>query len=186
MRFTTVIGNPPYGTGAHLAIKFLNKSAELTDEVRFVIPMSFNKDSVRNKIDQELHLTHNVDLPDDTFPRSIRTVYQIWTRQEEQRELIPVYTTHPDLEFLKYEDRDKADVFVGSAGAGPAGKVKTENFTHYAKGHHLIRCSEEVKQRLLDIAPQLRYHSRICGCLPGLCKSDLIKIYMNNYGKEQA
>ena len=42
---------------------------------------------------------------------------------------------HPDFEFLPYERRDEADVFVGEYGCGPSGRVKTENFTHYAKGH---------------------------------------------------
>ena len=50
MKFTVAIGNPPYGVGGNLAIKFLNKNAELTDDIRFVLPTSVRKPSSLNKI----------------------------------------------------------------------------------------------------------------------------------------
>ena len=181
MRFDVIIGNPPYGTGANLAIKFVNKSAEYTDDLRYVLPLSFQRDSVINRIDQNLQIVHDEVLPDKTFPRSIRAVYQRFEPGDEPRPLIPVFRTHPDFTFLPYDERSKATLFIGGAGAGPAGKVKTDDFMHYAKGHHYVLCSDEVKQRILGIADQLRAKSRVCGCLPGLGKSDIIKIYMENY-----
>lgn len=181
MRFTCIIGNPPYGTGANLAIKFVNKAAEHTDDLRYVLPLSFQRDSVINKIDQHLHIVHDERLPDDTFPRSIRAVYQRFEPGDEPRPLIPVYRSHKDFTFLSYDEREKATLFIGGAGAGPAGKVKLDNFMHYAKGHHYVLCSEEVKDRFVQIADQLRAQSRVCGCLPGLGKSDIIKLYMENF-----
>ena len=181
MRFTCIIGNPPYGTGANLAIKFVNKAAEHTDDLRYVLPLSFQRDSVINKIDQSLHIVHDEVLPDDTFPRSIRAVYQRFKPSVSPRGLIPVFRTHPDFTFIPYDERSKATLFIGGAGAGPAGKVKLDNFMHYAKGHHYIICSDEVRDRLVTIAPLLRTKSRQCGCLPGLGKSDIIKIYMEAY-----
>ena len=49
MRFTLAIGNPPYGVGGNLAIKFLNKTAEITDDIRFVLPTSVRKPSSDRK-----------------------------------------------------------------------------------------------------------------------------------------
>ena len=34
------------------------------------------------------------------------------------------------FEFIKYKDRDRATLFIGGAGCGPAGKVKTEGYDH--------------------------------------------------------
>ena len=55
MKFTLAIGNPPYGVGGNLAIKFLNKTSEITDDIRFVLPTSIRKPSCQNKIKPYLH-----------------------------------------------------------------------------------------------------------------------------------
>ena len=181
MRFDIIIGNPPYGVGANMAIKVLNKAAEHTDDIRMVLPLSFRKDSVLNKVKLDLELLQDETLPDDTFPRSIRAVKQRWTRTGKVREKIPMPTTHEDFQFVKWERREEATLFIGGAGCGPAGRVKTDNFLHYAPGHHLIICSDEVKEKLISLADQFRHEAMQVCCLPGLSKSAIIKIYESAY-----
>ena len=182
MRFDIIIGNPPYGVAANMAVKFVNKSCELSDDVRMVLPASFQRDSVLNRIDNSFELETDRRLPDNTFPRDITTVYQRWVKSDIPRDKITIYKTHPDFEFIKYKNKDEATLFIGGAGCGPAGKVKTEGYDHYKPGHHYIVCDEEVKQRLIDLQPKLIKQSRVCGCLPGLGKHDIIKVYINHYG----
>ncbi len=181
MRFDIIIGNPPYGVGANLAIKILNKSAEHTNDVRMVLPLSFRKDSVINKVSPELELLQDERLPDETFPRSIRAVKQKWARTGKIREKIPTPTKHKDFLFVKWDRREEANLFIGGAGAGPAGRVKTENFTHYAPGHHLIICKPEIQERLIALADEFRHEALQVCCLPGLAKSAIIKIYTSRY-----
>ena len=185
MRFDIIIGNPPYGVGANMAIKVLNKAAEHTDDIRMVLPLSFRKAAVLNKVSIDLELEEDERLPDDTFPRSIRAVKQHWKRTGRTRKIIPLPTQHPDFQFLKYEDRDEATLFIGGAGQGPAGKVKTEGYDHYAPGHHWIKCSEEVKERIISLAPEFRAEALTVCCLPGLSKSAIIQIYRSNYEEVQ-
>ena len=184
MRFDIIIGNPPYGVAANMAVKFLNKSCELSDDVRMVLPASFQRDSVMNRIDLEAELIQDIRLPDETFPRDITTVRQRWVKTGTPREKITIYKTHPDFQFIKYKDKDQATLFIGGAGAGPSGKVKTEGYDHYMPGHHYIVCSDEVRDRFIALQPKLITRSRVCGCLPGLGKHDIIKIYMESYGQE--
>ena len=184
MVFDVIIGNPPYGVAANMAVKFLNKSTELSDDVRMVLPASFQRDSVLNRINSDFVLAYDIKLPNDTFPRDITTVRQRWVRSETPREKITIHKTHPEFKFIKYAEKDKATLFIGGAGAGPSGKVKTEGYDHYMPGHHYVVCSDEVRDRLIALQPKLIARSRVCGCLPGLGKHDIISVYMETYGQE--
>jgi len=179
MKFTVAIGNPPYGVGGNLAIKFLNKNAELTDDIRFVLPTSVRKPSSLNKISASIDVTEDYDLDPKTFPNGIGAVYQRWEKCSQRREKIKLLSSHPDFQFLSYENRFEADVFIGEYGCGPSGRVKTENFTHYAKGHHFLKVrSPEVIDNLLKFAPRFREVALGCNGRAHFGKNDLITTYM--------
>lgn len=188
LRFTEVIGNPPYGVGGNLAIKFLNKSAELSDTIRMVLPTSVRKPSSLNKIRKDLHVVMDLDVDSSAFPGGINAVYQTWEVKNTLREKIELLNKHQDFEFLSYENRFDADVFVGEYGCGPSGRVKTENFTHYAKGHHFLKVrSPEVIQNLVEFAPRFREVATQCNGRFHFGKNDLISTYIRCLDeKEQA
>ena len=77
-KFTLAIINPPYGVGGNLAIKFLNKLSEHTDDIRAVLPTSVRKPSCLNKIVGHLHCDVDEDLDPSTFPGGISAVKQHW------------------------------------------------------------------------------------------------------------
>ena len=184
MRFSLAIGNPPYGVGGNLAIKFLNKTSEVTDDIRFVLPTSVRKPSSLNKIVGHLHCSVDEDLNPSTFPGGISAVKQYWEVKNTSRFQvgvgeIPMHKEHPDFEFLPYERRFDADVFVGEYGCGPSGRVKIENFTHYAKGHHFLktRCPEVVNN-MLEFADSFRATATQCNGRYHFGKNDLISTYI--------
>jgi len=184
MHFTLAIGNPPYGVGANLAIKFLNKTSELTDDIRFVLPTSVRKSSSLNKIKGHLHCVVDEDLDPSTFPNGISAVKQHWEVRNISRFQIgvgeiPMIREHSDFTFLPYEQRFDADVFIGEYGCGPSGRVKTENFTHYAKGHHFIKVKDsKVIENFLEFAPKFREVANQCNGRYHFGKNDLISTYI--------
>jgi hypothetical protein len=181
MRFDVVIGNPPYGSGGNLAIKFLNKCAELSDDIRMVLPLSFKKVSVQNKVRLDLIIADERELPLDTFPNGIRAVYQRWVPTDTPREKVILPRTHEDFEFLRYEDRFDANVFIGEYGCGPSGRVKTENFTHYAKGHYFIKAKDQsVIDKLVSLESLFRAKASGCNGRFHISKGELIEIYTKN------
>ena len=196
MKFTLAIGNPPYGVGGNLAIRFLNKTSEVTDDIRFVLPTSVRKPSSLNKIVGHLHCVVDEDLDSTTFPGGINAVKQHWEVKNSSRfEIgvgeIPMMSEHPDFEFLPYENRAEANVFVGEYGCGPSGRVKTENFVHYAKGHHFLRCRDlKVVEDMVEFADKFRAAASQCNGRYHFGKNDLITTYTKcleeKYGKEQA
>ncbi len=184
MRFTLAIGNPPYGVGGNLAIKFLNKTSEYTDDIRFVLPTSVRKPSSLNKISPSLHCVLDEDLDSSTFPNGISAVKQHWEVKNTSRFQvgvgeIPMMRKHPDFEFLPYEQRFDADVFVGEYGCGPSGRVKTENFTHYAKGHHFLKVRDStVISNMVEFADKFREAATQCNGRYHFGKNDLISTYI--------
>ena len=114
MKFTLAIGNPPYGVGGNLAIKILNKTSEITDDIRFVLPTSMRKPSCQNKIKSYLHCEVDDDLDAATFPGGINAVKQYWKVKNTSRfeigvNEIPMHTEHPDYEFLDYKPKSKGN-----------------------------------------------------------------------------
>ena len=178
MRFDLVIGNPPYGTGANLAIKFVNKAGDLSDNIWMVLPRSFEKDSVQNKVRLDFEIEESLVLPEDTFPNGIRAVKQKWIKTDKLRKKVEKPRSHEDFEFLKYEDRFRANVFIGEYGCGPSGRVKTENFTHYAKGHYFILAKDQnVIDKLVSLEPKFRNKAAGCNGRFHISKPEIVEIY---------
>ncbi len=83
-----VIGNPPFGYRAWLALAFVNHAATFADYVGLVLPMAFQSDgkgSPKHRV-EGLRLMHMSFLPSDSFvdgegkPLKINALWQIWQR----------------------------------------------------------------------------------------------------------
>lgn len=184
MKFSVIIGNPPYGNRGSMAVKFLNQSLELSDDVRMILPMSFTKPSITNQVSMDHECVSEEMLPDNTFPNGIKAVYQVWKPADVQRQKIVLPTSHPDFEFVKYDDRETADLMIGAVGSGPSGKVFTENFSHYQPKHHFIKCkNQQVIDRLIELGPTLRELSKQQNGRGGVCKSDIVVNYSQLIGE---
>ncbi len=179
MRFDYVIGNPPYGKNASLAVKFLNKAVELTDHISYVLPRTFRKPSILNRVHPELHLVADDIVSDEMFGGTILTCYQVWEKREKARAKIPTVTTHPDFKFVTV---DEANLFVGGVGAA-AGSVKDSGYDHYNTRHYFLQATDTVKERLISIQGTLRELARAATVgTPSLSKHELISTYVDMFG----
>ena len=179
MKFNAIVGNPPYGKNASLAVKFVNKSAELSDSIHFVLPRTFRKPSILNRVSRHLHLVEDDLVGDEMFGGTILTCAQKWVRREELRELIPTATTHPDFKFVTVGE---ANLFVGGVGAA-AGSVKVTGFDHYNTRHYFLQVTDTVRERLLEIEGTLRMLAKAATVgTPSLSKHELISTYVERFG----
>lgn len=95
-----VIGNPPFGQRAALAIRFIRHAAGFADVIAFILPRSFNKDTFQNRVPLEFHLVASQNL-DDAFriggnrEQRVRTVFQVWERRESYRDAAKRPDSHP-------------------------------------------------------------------------------------------
>ena len=124
------ISNPPFGRNNALSIPFFNKAADHSEFICFIVPRSWRKWSVINRLDRRFHLVADhdilIDYEDDLGERlssrtSLSTCFQIWQRKDELRTLIKV----KDMGLVQKCGPDEADVALTIFGFG-CGKVRTE------------------------------------------------------------
>jgi predicted RNA methylase len=123
------ISNPPFGRNNSLSIPFFNKAADHSEFICFIVPRSWRKWSVINRLDRRFHLVADhdilIDYEDDLGERlssrtSLSTCFQIWQRKDELRPLIKV----KDMGLVQKCGPDEADVALTIFGFG-CGKVRT-------------------------------------------------------------
>ena len=86
-----VIGNPPFGRQASTAIKFIKHSATFCDTISFILPKSFNKESMQKAFDTTFHSVLSVDIDNEFVLSETKTikvpcVFQIWERRSYNRQ----------------------------------------------------------------------------------------------------
>jgi predicted RNA methylase len=124
------ISNPPFGRNNSLSIPFFNHAAKASDAICFIVPRSWRKWSVTNRLDLGFELALDLDIDIDYvdaegYPLSnknhLATCFQIWKRAKNSRELVRV----TDMGIIQKVSPDQADVSLTIFGYG-CGKVKTK------------------------------------------------------------
>jgi len=146
-----VLGNPPFGKISSLAIKFFNKSAEFASCIAFIIPRTFKRISIQNKLDLNFELVYNQDLPIKpccfTPKMSAKCCFQIWIKKERKREKILFDKTHNDFQFLKHKGKNypKNYDFVIKAYGSNCGKILDKDMKIAAKNLHFIKSNIDME-----------------------------------------
>ncbi|MEY4367253.1 MAG: hypothetical protein RLZ28_668 [Actinomycetota bacterium] len=129
------ISNPPFGRNNSLSIPFFNHAASICDTIAFIVPRSWRKWSVINRLDRDFHLVSDVDVKVDYVDElgkpvgnklRLNTCFQIWQYSAtEQRSKIAVQ----DLGLVTKVKPAEADVALTIFGFG-CGRVLTEFERH--------------------------------------------------------
>jgi hypothetical protein len=152
------IGNPPFGRVSSLAVKFFNKCANFSDCIAFIIPRTFKRVSLQNRLNLNFHLIYNEDLslnPCCFTPKmNAKCCFQIWKKKKTPRELIIYDKTHPDFNFIKHGPKDennqptppKKASFALKAYGGSIGKIQENNLNSLRpKSWHWIKSNIDVE-----------------------------------------
>lgn len=130
VKHAVTISNPPFGRNNSLSIPFFNKAADHSDYICFIVPRSWRKWSVINRLDQRFHLIADLDLQIDyvddqdaeiSTKSRLATCFQIWQKRKTKRPIVTVV----DNQFIKKVKPQDADVSLTIFGYG-CGRLKTE------------------------------------------------------------
>ena len=124
------ISNPPFGRNNSLSIPFFNKAADHSEFICFIVPRSWRKWSVMNRLDRRFHLVADHDIQIDyedesgqklSVQNNLATCFQIWQKRKTMRPIVTVV----DNQFIKKVKPQDADVSLTIFGYG-CGRLKTE------------------------------------------------------------
>lgn len=189
-----VIGNPPFGKISSLAVKFFNHSASFSNvnQIAFIIPRTFRKVSVKNKLNTLFHLVYDEDTPTNpccfTPKMNVKCCFQIWIRksEKEKREILKLPTVHKDWEFLHLGEKDEKNQptppkdadFVIRAYGGKVGEIQEKNLEILRpKSWHWIK-SNINKKDLINNFNSLNYQTSVNTARQNsIGKAELVDLY---------
>lgn len=187
-----VVGNPPFGRQCSNAIKFFNNSAEFANVIAFIMPKSFKKQSMQEKLHKNFYLKHMIDLEDESFYYnkkifSIPCVFQIWFKKEEIRPLpikeIPVndYYFIKDPNSINY--KDKKIISIRRVGIN-ASKAEIYNNQNKQSHYFIIIKNNNIITRIIDYLNIIKWeHNNTLGPR-SISKTEFIKVINLFYQNE--
>lgn len=177
-----IIGNPPFGKNASTAVRFFNRAADVgADVIAFVVPRTFAKISLLNRLDLAFGLVSETPLPCpsavviDGRPCDAPCAVQIWARQDVPRQRVDLPTAHADFTCC---ERNSADLAIQRVGAN-AGRHKTPRAACSPSSHYFLKAT--------GISPDT-LHARFA-CIdfdsvrantagnPSIAKTELVALY---------
>ena len=185
-----VIGNPPFGKISSLAIKFFNHASQWADVIAFIIPRTFRKISVQNKLNNLFHLIYDEEIANKPCcfspPMMVKCCFQIWEKKNIKRVLINLPIKHNDWIFLSFGPIDEkgqptpplnADFAIRAYG-GKIGDIKIDNLNILRpKSWHWIKVNID-KEELINRFNQLDYSNSLNTARQNsMGKGELVSLY---------
>jgi len=185
-----VIGNPPFGKVCSLAIKFFNHAAEWATVIAFIIPKTFRRISVQNRLNLHFHLIKDIDIPSIPCsfdpPMMVKCCFQIWERQIFARVKVDLPTIHDDWDFLPMGPLDEkqqptppisADFTIRAYGGNCGDIVTTDMDKLRPKSWHWIKSKIHITN-LIENFKKLDYSiSKDTARQNSIGRAELVQLY---------
>jgi Uncharacterized protein conserved in bacteria (DUF2188) len=181
------IGNPPFGKNASMAIKFFNKAAEISEVevIAFIVPKTFQKQSLQNKLHLNFILKYNLDLPKNSFifdglPYNVPCCFQIWARSKNQRKIEKIELDNEYFEFVAKKD---ADIAVRRVG-GRTGKARKDVADAAEVSHYFLKIKND-KISINDVIEKINNIDfgsiiNLTAGVKSLSKPELVSYFLKN------
>jgi predicted RNA methylase len=203
------IGNPPFGKNASTAIRFFNHAAKFSSVIALVLPRTFCKPSVQDRLDNQYNLIYKKKLPKYSFifngaAKAVPAVFQIWVhlRYPLPASLVGKMNVHslrsrhlklthtPDFVFTSPASFDTAPPHIAIRRVGVnAGRIFTDSPSSCSKSSHMfLNLTDPASYtRVLETLRSLCLENVTCkfdtaGC-PSISKSELCYLYIRTLQK---
>lgn len=176
------IGNPPFGKNSSLAVKFFNRAAEFSDCIAFILPRTFKKESIQNRLDLNFHLVYEEVVPRNSFlfdgrKYDVWCTAQIWKKSQTKREKTKIFNFKMVSDWFEIVEKNSADFCIQRVGA-KAGLIRTENIANYSdQSHFFIKQKHEF---VLDLFKKINFEKVKYNTVgnPSISPSELVKEWL--------
>ena len=189
-----VVGNPPFGRVSSLAIKFFNHAAQWCNVIAFIIPKTFRRVSLQNRLHKKFHLIYDEEIPSEPCsfspPMQVKCCFQIWEKKDENRNIIKLATKHADWDFLYNGPPDnsgqptppKGADFALLAYGGKCGSIVTTELDKLRpKSWHWVKAKISVPL-LIERFRSLDYSiSKDTARQNSIGRGELVKLYSESF-----
>lgn len=177
-----VIGNPPFGQQNNLAVQFINHAANFADTIAFILPLSFQKESIQRRLNKNLHLVENFILPKNSFlldgqDYNVPSVFQVWNWQPQLREVSAI----PKLIGFEWVKKDNnPDLFIQRVG-GKAGTFGDNWKTRNEQSNYFIKAKNSSLEDIILELEKLKFQARDLSVGPrSISKKEILdELYQN-------
>lgn len=135
-----ICGNPPFGEQCKLAIAFFNESAKIANTIAFILPLSFKKDSIQNRLSLDFTLEKELIFKDCIFDLknkeqiTVPCVFQVWIRNLVPRKKKKLKTTSIYFSFVSKKEADfRIQRVGGNAGKASLDLNRAESSNYFIK-----------------------------------------------------
>lgn len=151
-----IIGNPPFGKNASLAVRFFNKAALHKPRlIAFILPRTFQKkrfcakhlDNAYSLLVEEVCEKNSFVVNGESY--NVPCVMQVWGRRTRKD------TFHINPILFEEVAEDEATLFIRRAG-GRAGEI-VEKYTQSST--YAVKCSDETRKLLESRKQQIKEQS---------------------------
>jgi len=155
-----IIGNPPFGRQASMAIKFIKKCCLFSNSISFILPRSFKKESMKKCFEKHYHLIHEIDLLENSFlvnniESDVPCIFQIWQYKEEIRNELDKKIP---LNFKFVEKNENPDISFRRVGVN-AGTIMKEINDKSFQSHYFIKfTNNKIIDENIEILKSIKFN----------------------------
>lgn len=182
-----VCGNPPFGEQNVLAVRFFNEAAKIASTIAFILPLSFKKDSVKDKLDLCFTLVDELVLPNCEFTLLNQTtvevpcVFQVWEKTSTKRKKKKLPTTS---RLFTFTDKEHADFRIQRVG-GNAGKASFDLNKAVSSNYFIKNNSNKTNEEFVEFVNSLTFPTITYTVGPkSLSKGELVSVVEEFWNKK--
>lgn len=171
-----VVMNPPFGRYSKLAIQFFNHSAKFAKYIAQIVPKSFNRGNIMDRLDRRYKLVAFYDLPKNSFylrsgPKyNVNCVAQIWELVDDYQR--PNAVIHVgSIDGVEFVTPELANVAVQKNGSR-IGRLVFDDIPNVSGSYHYLKASNAIIDRLKHINWKLYGKDSIS--VPTINRNDLL------------
>ena len=129
------------------AIKFFNHASKWADVIAFIIPRTFRKASIINRLDRYFHKIYDETIPDNSFlfqgrPYNVPCCTQIWQRQATERPPVATFKMSQVQQWFELVEPALSDFAIQRVGVR-AGRIRIQDRLEFSpESHWFIRAHD--------------------------------------------